>query len=622
MALTVLVLLGALALSCHGFYVPGVAPVEFQKGAHVELRAVKMTSSMTQLPYDYYSLKFCTPPDGTRYKTENLGEVLRGDRIVNTAYDVRMSENATCKVLCNSKASPLVWSQEESLEAINKIEKEYYIHFEMDNLPAATRFSHLETKEMVYERGFRLGYMRDGDAHLFNHLHLILSYHTDDNQRMRVVGFEVEPQSIDLTDISTTESQQCSVSPNYKPQKVSSQGPTELLFTYSVTWKQSPTHWSSRWDIYLKMTDLQIHWFSIVNSLVVVFFLSGILTMIMVRTLRRDIARYNADDAFDESLEESGWKLVHGDVFRPPRFPKLFTAIVGSGTQILLMAVLTLFLAVFGMLSPASRGSLVTAGIFLYVLMALIAGYLSGRLYRTLRGQQWQSAALWTASLLPGYIGVVGIFLNIFVWSKDSSSAVPLGTIVSLIALWVFVAVPLTFVGYYFGFRKQAYEHPVRTNQIPRQVPAQVWYLHPVLSVLMAGILPFGAMFIELFFILSAIWENQYYYLFGFLFLVFLILVTSCAQISVVMTYFQLCGEDHRWWWRSLMVSGGSAVYVAAYCVFYLLTKLELTGFVPMLLYFSYTSIMVLSFWLFTATVGFYAAYWFCVKIYAAVKVD
>lgn len=42
---------------------------------------------------------------------------------------------------------------------------------------------------------------------------------------------------------------------------------------------------------------------------------------------------------------------------------------------------------------------------------------------------------------------------------------------------------------------------------------------------------------------LQAIWENQFYYLFGFLFLVFIILVVSCSQISIVMVYFQLCAE-------------------------------------------------------------------------------
>lgn len=67
---------------------------------------------------------------------------------------------------------------------------------------------------------------------------------------------------------------------------------TKLFFTYSVEWKQSDVRWASRWDSYLAMSDVQIHWFSIVNSVIVVFFLSGILTMIIIRTLRRDIAKY------------------------------------------------------------------------------------------------------------------------------------------------------------------------------------------------------------------------------------------------------------------------------------------------------------------------------------------
>jgi transmembrane 9 superfamily protein 2/4 len=121
----------------------------------------------------------------------------------------------------------------------------------------------------------------------------------------------------------------------------------------------------------------------------------------------------------------------------------------------------------------------------------------------------------------------------------------------------------------------QPYSQPVRTNQIPRQVPDQVWYMNPITSTLMAGLLPFGSCFIELFFIFSAIWENQYYYLFGFLFLVCLIVIISCAEISIVMTYFQLCAEDYHWWWRSFIGSGGCAIYVFFYSIFYYSTEVR-----------------------------------------------
>ena len=83
-----------------------------------------------------------------------------------------------------------------------------------------------------------------------------------------------------------------------------------------VTWEESPVRWASRWDLYLYMGDDQIHWFSIINSLAIVLLLTGIVAMIMMRTLRRDLNRYNSVEEKEELLEESGWKLVHADVLR------------------------------------------------------------------------------------------------------------------------------------------------------------------------------------------------------------------------------------------------------------------------------------------------------------------
>ena len=50
---------------------------------------------------------------------------------------------------------------------------------------------------------------------------------------------------------------------------------TSLTFTYSVIWHPSEVAWASRWDSYLRMSDVQIHWFAICNSVAIVLFLSG-----------------------------------------------------------------------------------------------------------------------------------------------------------------------------------------------------------------------------------------------------------------------------------------------------------------------------------------------------------
>jgi len=309
----------------------------------------------------------------------------------------------------------------------------------------------------------------------------------------------------------------------------------------------------------------------------IVLFLSGMVAMIMIRTLWRDIAKYNQLDDQEEAAEESGWKLVHGDVFRPPEHASLLATYVGVGVQLFGMLVITTLFALFGFLSPANRGGLMTAMVLMFVFMGVLAGYSAARLYKSFRGEQWKEMTTRTALMFPGILFAVFFVLDLLVWGQKSSGAVPFGTLVAICFLWFGVSVPLVFVGSYYGFKKPADEDPVRTNKIPRQVPEQPWYMHPAFACFVGGVLPFGAVFIELYFILTSVWLHQFYYLFGFLALVFVILIITCAEITIVLCYFQLCAEDYNWWWRAYLTSGSSALYLWVYSAFYFYTKLDIT---------------------------------------------
>ncbi|KAI0240055.1 Transmembrane 9 superfamily member 4 [Lamellibrachia satsuma] len=729
--LSVLLCLASADLLC-AFYLPGVAPKDFKPHDLVEVKAIKLTSVKAQLPYNYYSLPFCEPHNGIVYKTENLGEVLRGDRIVNTPYQVRMTEPVKCAFLCNKTLT-----EEQSKLVAKRIQQQYNVHLLTDNLPCATKISMSDSKEAtLYEHGYKLGFVSNKKVFLFNHLKLKMKFHHREEEDIyRVVGFEVEASSIKYDTSKEPKKGECPADSKEGKQSVeiAEKGTTDVMFTYEVTWEKSDVQWTSRWDTYLDMSDVQIHWFSIINSVVVVFFLAGesldrfflggesldrfflagesldrfflagesldhfflagesldrfflagesrdrfflagesldrfflagesrdrfflagesldrfflagesrdrfflagesldrfflggesldrfflagesldrfflggesldrfflagesldrfflggesldrfflagesldrfflagesldrfflsgesldrfflagesldrfflagesldrfflagesldrfflagesldrfflggesldrfflagesldrfflagesldrfflagesldrfflagesldrfflagesrdrfllagesldrfflagesldnfflagILAMIIVRTLNRDIARYNRIDDEEDTFEETGWKLVHGDVFRPPKHTKMLASLVGSGTQLLCSSFFVIAFAMLGMLSPAARGSLMTAALFIFVFFGMVAGYYAGRLYRTMKGMQWKKAAFQTAMFYPAVMFGVCFVLNFFIWGKHSSGA-------------------------------------------------------------------------------------------------------------------------------------------------------------------------------------------------------
>lgn len=646
-------------LGAEAFYLPGLAPVTYcEEGSNtattdckvdVPVYVNRLNSLETVIPYEYDRFDLCVDEKGEHSPVENLGQVVFGERIRPSPYKLKFKKDITCAKVCEKKYVPGDKDSTQKLNFMRKsIELNYNQHWIVDNMPVTWCYL-VEDGNTYCSRGFPLGclvtkqgkkkdscvmstkYSEPNTYYFFNHVELQISYHPGDTEDWghtmpnggRIIAAKITPRSVGYDPNAQGEAM-CS---DLTPMGVVGgrlEKETTIRYTYSVKWVEDRNHrWSSRWDYILEsMPHTNIQWFSIMNSLVIVLFLSGMVAMIMLRTLHKDIARYNQIDNSEDAQEEFGWKLVHGDVFRPPRRGMVLAVLNGSGVQIFFMTLITLVFACLGFLSPANRGALMTCALVLYVCLGTPAGYVSARLYKTFGGEKWKSNVIFTAFLCPGIVFGLFFILNLVLWIEGSSAAIPFTTLLALLALWFGISVPLTFVGAYFGFKKRPIEHPVRTNQIPRQIPDQTVYTKPLPGIIMGGVLPFGCIFIQLFFILNSIWSAQTYYMFGFLFLVFVILIITCSEATILLCYFHLCAEDYHWWWRSFLTSGFTAVYFFIYSIHYYVSKLELQGGASTFLYFGYMLIVVFLFFLLTGSIGFFACFWFVTKIYSVVKVD
>ena len=341
------------------FYLPGVTATSYDEGQAVPLYVNHLTPGIagqddqlhSVFSYDYYhpAFRFCRPKDGPKDVRESLGSILFGDRIQTSPFELRMGINETCKAACEEASFDARSAKFTNRRAMQG----YNINWLVDGLPAAQRNVETVTQSEFYSPGFALGIANDnGVPNLNNHYDILIDFHRvgfGTKDKFRVVGVLVQPESRSTSRALDDGTAQCGAVGD-APIALSEDGDTGVTYTYSVYWRESPTAWATRWDKYLHVYDPKIHWFSLINSAVFVVFLVSMVSMILLRALKKDIARYNRLDMInledldgtsaaveDGIQEDSGWKLVHGDVFRCPKSPLLLSVLVGNGAQLFMM---------------------------------------------------------------------------------------------------------------------------------------------------------------------------------------------------------------------------------------------------------------------------------------------
>ena len=607
--ITFVVAVCALLNTSASFYLPGVAPTSYSTDDIVPLYVNTLTPSASStdgeihavVSFDYYhpAFRFCRPKQGPQWVRESLGSIIFGDRIRTSPFELRMGRNETCKAICARNSIDA-----RSAKFVNRrIEQAYMVNLLVDGLPAATQFEDSITGERFSSPGFPLGKMVEGNKILHNHWTIVVDYHRAglSGNKYRVVGVLVQPESLKDNKFIEDGKGECSGG----PLMLAEEGDTDVTYTYDVLWRESSTAWATRWDKYLHVVDPKIHWFSLINSTIFVLLLIGMVAAVLLRALRKDIARYNRleninlDDfsgtsavGDDDVQEDSGWKLVHGDVFRSPPHALLLSVLLGNGVQLFLMTGITVIVAVLGFLSPSNRGFLATVILLLYTILGAVGGYVSTRSYKTFGGDRWKTCIALTPMLVPGIVFITFFFLNLFVWARGSSGAVPLTTMLAIIAIWFVISVPLSVTGSWIGFKHPSISPPTKVNQIPRQIPPCAKSLRPLPSLLLTGILPFCAIFVELYFIMTSLWTSKVYYMFGFLFICYGLMIITCACITILLTYFVLCAEDYRWQWRAFLGAGMTGGYVFLNALGFWATRISFGGVTGAVLYVGYSALI------------------------------
>lgn len=624
-------ILGLIALTTlgQGFYLPGVAPTDYKQGDTIPLLVNHLTPSLNHLStsntkskqdtyvysYDYYYPKFhfCKPDGGPVKQLESLGSIIFGDRIFNSPFNIKMLENKSCQKLCTSN-----YNKVDQVFVNRNIRAGYSHNWIIDGLPAAKHVYEVATKTKFYGSGFRIGEIDDlNKPHFSNHFEINIEYHKRVDS-YRVVGVTVVPRSLDRTDVDEKKGGFCN--PGLDP-VILYEDEKKVTFTYDVNFIESETAWATRWDKYLHVYDPKIQWISLLNFSLVVIILGIIIAHILMKTLKNDIVKYNEVNLDDDISDESGWKLIHGDIFRPPAHKMLLSVLVGSGVQIFLMTFVTILFALLGLLSPSNRGALLTFVFILYIFFSVAASFVSSYLYRFFGGDKWKLNMILTPTVVPGSLFVVFILLNFFLIHANSSGAIPIGTMAAIVVIWFLISVPLSILGSIIAAKRPLLTVPVRTNQIPRQIPTQPWYLYTFPIMMISGIFPFGSIAVEMYFIYSSLWFNRIFYMFGFLFFCFVLMITTTALMSVMMIYYSLCSENYKWQWRSLFIGGGCAIYVFLHSLF-LTGGDRLGGLTSFVLYVGYSSVLSMLVFLCCGSIGFISNLFFVRAIYSQIKID
>lgn len=543
-----------------------------------------------------------------------LGSVLHGDALRDTKFNVLFKVDTPKTEVCEQIVNM------EGVHIYSRVLSNFYVEYIADGLPM---FAFMGKANKHFDKRDKIHPITGMEAnneftnydfveHVANHKKQIYYLH-------RHFHFEYKDKNI----ITAT---------------LNMEDPYELEFNitnfdrfknyYSVTWAEKPDgDFRRRFERYLDHDFFQhhIHWFSLFNSFMMVIFLVGVVTMIMMRTLRKDFARYKDEEdleLLEEEVDESGWKIIHGDVFRPVQYLIPLSVCLGSGLQMVFVAFVVCLFAIFGTLWEG-RGLVTECILFTWAFTSFLSGYISGGFYKRNDGKDWIKCMLWTGIGWPFFVFLMANYANLYALFYGNQAAIPFSTGILVMLIWAVISFPLVFAGSVVG-RNWAgtADLPCRVKRIPSPIPEGKFYQDPPFLAVFSGLLPFGSIFIELYFIFTSFWSYKVYFVYGFLLLALLLLIIVSACICTISTYFLLSAENYLWQWTSFASGASTGLWVLMYSFYYFHIKTDMASLMQSTYYWCYSIIVAGTIALMSGSIGYVASSIFVRRIYRNVKCD
>jgi len=254
---------------------------------------------------------------------------------------------------------------------------------------------------------------------------------------------------------------------------------------------------------------------------------------------------------------------------------------------------------------------------FVYMCCGICNGIVFGQMYRSFGGDRFFRSAAFNAVFFPMVLMIILTIIEVCDWFEKSVYVVPFSFVSKVVLVWNLINSMVVFISSSIAF-KASKSQQARVNRISKEMPVPETFSAasmPV-TVVTGSFLCFLAIGVEFFYLLTSIWHEEYYKMYMFLAIQFLVLTVTSMLVSIIQTYTMLCNGIWEWHWRAFNVGAATCVYMFMISVYLYIWVDGTMNFATSLIYLFTIAIVCCSFALMNGFVSFLASYAFVNWLY------